>query len=251
MNKSYMLQDDTIKVKEEQRLFDQAEGLFEIEFNGFDFATFFGTSKRLVDLGAGNGAYLSCFARYQPALQLIGVDRNKFLIEQGAKRSGAVAFIERDIFEFIRDTSLEVDTVFLLRFVLQHLDNDFCEKFVSLLIKNHSGKKLIVIDVDDSKVECGDPLLKSLHNNLIEKQHSRGGNRNIAQTIAKVFQRNGAKILSEKEIRYDSKILGREKMNEIFLELLLINSKTVLMNEDRSKLADQLSFYSKLFLIQL
>lgn len=110
--------------------------------------------SNVLDIGTGNGSFLSCLAKDHPDINFLGIDKRKVLIESSKKylsKNFAVSHVDM----FSRRMSFDFSQFdgFLMRYFLLHVDNS--EKILELL-KNNSKRpcKFWIIDLDWSKFRC-------------------------------------------------------------------------------------------------
>ncbi|MBY0515911.1 MAG: class I SAM-dependent methyltransferase [Bacteriovoracaceae bacterium] len=252
---SYLLADPVLRKKEEARLFEQATLLFGLEMKQILRDLPKDDQLTIIDLGAGNGTYLSCFENHFKRAELIAVDKNEYLIEQGKIRHPNIHFIKKDVLEFVSNDVLNKPRIiFVLRFVLQHMNPKYIETLITDLRNNFGGHKLIVIDVNDKKFEDGgNSLIKKMHDDLVFKQHQNGGNRYVTEVIDKLLGKLEMNVVKVEDIFYSTNNIEISMFNNIFLELLFMNSKEEIAHDHlaRLELTRNVAFYSRVQVIDL
>jgi 2-polyprenyl-3-methyl-5-hydroxy-6-metoxy-1,4-benzoquinol methylase len=112
-------------------------------------------AKRIVDVGCGNGYYLSGLSARHPDKTFVGVDVSAELITYARQRHGAsgLRFERRD---FLRNGAPACDAI-ILRFVLQHLPD--LESVLRQAAKAlRPDGRVFVIDPDFAESSCSPPL---------------------------------------------------------------------------------------------
>jgi len=112
-------------------------------------------ARSVVDVGCGNGYYVSRLAALHPDKTFTGVDISPELIAHAGRRHGSarVRFERRD---FVRDSAPPADAI-ILRFVLQHLP-DLGIVLAQARRALPADGKLIVIDPDFAASNCSPPI---------------------------------------------------------------------------------------------
>lgn len=256
MSKSYRLENDLIKKVEEKRLHEQAMCLFNIEISKIQ-ELFSEKINRIVDLGAGNGSYLFNLGNTFHAKELLAIDHNVYLMEQGKQRFPSVNFIESDLIGFVQNLDFRDSTLFVIRFVLQHLSQDYIVELFETLTKMHPKSFLLVIDVDETGFinQNSNAKISQLHENLIKIQHSNGGNRYIGNELPKIINKMELKLIGMSELRYSLSNLSLENFKNIFLTMLLLNAQSLklekLSEEEKTEMVEGVAFLSKIFVLEL
>jgi 2-polyprenyl-3-methyl-5-hydroxy-6-metoxy-1,4-benzoquinol methylase len=133
----------------------QVELFLQQEAEHLSTLTAWQNARRVVDVGCGNGYYLSRLAARNPDKAFIGVDVSAELIAYAQQRHRApgLRFEQRD---FLRAGAPDCDAI-ILRFVLQHLpDLESVLRHAAKALRPNG--KLIVIDPDFAASSCFPPL---------------------------------------------------------------------------------------------
>ncbi len=112
-------------------------------------------ARSVVDVGCGNGYYLSRLAARDPGKAYTGIDLSPQLIAQAEQRRGTdrVRFEQRD---FLKNGAPAADLI-VLRFVLQHLPDLAAVLARAKQALPQSGA-VVVIDPDFAESTCSPPL---------------------------------------------------------------------------------------------
>jgi SAM-dependent methyltransferase len=113
------------------------------------------SARSIVDVGCGNGYYLSRLAARHPGKTFVGIDLSAELIDRAQQRftSPRMHFERRD---FLRDGAPACDLI-MMRFVLQHLP-DLGAVLAQAANALRPGGKLLVIDPDFAESSCSPRL---------------------------------------------------------------------------------------------
>jgi phospholipid N-methyltransferase len=198
-NRSYLLDTEDALNRERKRLVVQAEVFSEFEFKVLSKIP--KVSPRILDLGCGNGAYLSLLGKFLNSKSLVGYERNAALIDQSEAMFPGARIYRGDLLdsEYLKKvTRLVAADMVLARFVLQHLST--AERFQilqSILQSINEDAFVVLVESEDSKIFC------SHHNSELtrlivrsgEIQAKRGGNRDIGSTLSDEVYESGFELL--------------------------------------------------------
>jgi hypothetical protein len=198
---SYLLDNEDTLAREKIRLVHQARVFSKVEFPvlaglGISFA-------RVLDLGCGNGAYLSLLREEFRVDEAAGFERNTDLITQAASLDPSLRMIHGDLLDAValRSAIAEIrPTLILLRFVLQHLGiRERRLVLESIRSEMPEGCILLLIEAEDSKIHCepGHPALWASVKRVGDLQESRGGDRNIGASLCRELQQSGFQVDSD------------------------------------------------------
>jgi hypothetical protein len=250
---SYQLKDKEVRELEESRLARQATALFSLEMTGLE-PFILRQFSSVTDLGAGNGSFLKCFQSIKSTLKLKAIEYNSYLIDQGKSRNSGIEYVESDILTYLEKNPISQDSLILCRFVLQHLKSDGVLRFFDMLKLHCSGRWVLLIDADDGLFnDGGNAILRTMHDNLLNKQHRLGGNRRIGAQLGELIKNLGAKNIEEKLVEYSLKQLTNDDFQNIFMELLRINSDEKIRPTkfELQNMAAGAIFFSRRFLFQV
>ena len=118
--------------------------------------------ESVIDIGCGNGSYLSKLSSLYPEKSYSGLDISKELITLAKERNKDLEFVWGDFFSFYKGKKYDL---IIMRFIVQHLKNFPAVLSRAETMLNPGGSILIVEpDFKNSKNSPDTPLLKSLLN---------------------------------------------------------------------------------------
>lgn len=186
-NHSYLLDTMDALHREKARLVRQAEVFSKLEFIEFKQNQL--CFERILDLGCGNGAYLSLIGAEFGASKVLGYERNPDLIRQGQDSFPEVDFFAGDLLDFETLRACLVGfrpTLVLMRFVLQHLNPQQRAGILRTISETlPEGANLLIVEVEDAKIRCNrfHPALHGAIRRVGELQSERGGDRNVGALV--------------------------------------------------------------------
>lgn len=239
-SESYTLRDKNKLELEKERLKEQAETLFGCDLEVLN--KIIPNYSNVVDLGTGNGVYLNCLSDYFRLESYTGVDRNtdllKSCIEFNVNKN--IDYIESDIIDlnYLRSKISTENTLFTLRFVLQHMNNVEISKFLKSFKINFPESTLLIIDIhsDSISVEPIEDSIIEINKKTNIFQARRGGNRNIVKTLPKYLVDNGYQVINIYENNLDSSKLGKENFAKVFFPIWDCLKGTDLYDEEEFKI---------------
>lgn len=188
----------------------------------------------IIDIGCGPGVIASELAKYASDGKVIGIDKNKLMIEEcnnneSYKKITNLSFREGDILNLdIEENS--VDFIYC-RFLFQHL-SDPLGAILQMKKILKKGGKMCIIDVDDSwltllpRPEYFDSYLVRCE----KAQADRGGDRFVGHKLKGYMEEVGlANIFSEVKM-VNSDVLGIKDLLD-----MIINYKYQLVNENNDE----------------
>ena len=110
--------------------------------------------SQVLDVGTGNGTFISKIALDHPSIHFVGIDKRKPCIES-CKNLNIANFEAHQVDMFSRESSFDFSRFdgFLMRYFLLHVDNS--QKILDLLkAKSKTSAKLWIIDLDWSEFSC-------------------------------------------------------------------------------------------------
>ncbi|MBU1212825.1 MAG: class I SAM-dependent methyltransferase [Alphaproteobacteria bacterium] len=126
----------------DELLTDQVDLLAEFELDYIKMLPEWRSAHRVVDIGCGNGAYLSKLAGQDPSKVYLGIDPSNELIAFAKARDANGISFRRGHAPFTETGQFDL---ILLRFVVQHISNPSAF-FHDLLPMAHCGTSAIVIE---------------------------------------------------------------------------------------------------------
>jgi hypothetical protein len=109
---------------------------------------------QVLDIGTGNGEFVSRLSLDHPKIQFIGIDKRKYCIDSSQKKASEnLGFQLVDMFSRASTFDFSAFDGFLMRYFLLHVDHS--HKIMELLkSKTRAQSKIWIIDLDFSKFTC-------------------------------------------------------------------------------------------------
>lgn len=181
----------------------QADLFFEPEFQWIANQGWWEEVKNTLEIGSGNGAYLSKLADQFPEKSFYGMEKLPLSVEQANERyaGNRIVFEEGDA-EILNEQWVNSADIVLFRLTLQHLKNPF------LALQNawhylQSGGHVLIIDSCDSAMKTSHSITaidKALER-VVESQRNQGvGNRKITLEILEMLENNHSQLSEWYEI---------------------------------------------------
>lgn len=224
-SRSYLLKDAQVFASEVERLKTQAQMFFALEQKCL-VDLHFPAPSRILELGCGNGYYLSLWSQAFPLARCAGIDRNSRLLELAHKELPQAQWVEGDLLDQEGLSRLlahfKPDTV-LLRFVLQHLNSEECSGLLLFLAAkcNELGFRLLLIDPDDSAIglQPDSPPLRAAIEGVMRKQSQNGGDRRRGAQLTQLCREGGFLNLSSGLIDAGTRGVGWKGIRDIWVPL--------------------------------
>ncbi|MFL5812705.1 MAG: methyltransferase domain-containing protein [Bdellovibrionia bacterium] len=221
-SQSYTLWDSKTLIAEELRLRLQAEKLFKYEKDSLA-SHGLKDGQTIVDLGCGNGFFLSLIGNAFPNCSLYGADRNSKLLERAQEFCPNAQFITLDLgnVEELKHKVKEIAPDFVyLRYVLQHMN----VAEVSHLMRALSEVvcHVLLIDGDDREITHlpANSSVQYLIQKKMERQATLGGDRTVGSRLSTILEEAGFTSVSETKLRFSSKEMGWESFRDILYPIL-------------------------------
>lgn len=181
----------------------QADLFFEPEFQWIAKQEWWEEVKNILEIGSGNGAYLSKLADQFPVKSFYGVEKLPLLVEQANERyaGNRVVFEEGDA-EILNEALVNSAEVVLFRLTLQHLKKPF------LALQNtwhylQSNGYVLIIDSCDSAMKTSHPItaIEKVLERVSESQSNKGiGNRKVTLDIVEMLGNDQSQLSEWYEI---------------------------------------------------
>ena len=213
-SRSYLLTDPGHRRGEAERLDRQARLLFPLEREALAKHGI-AAGSTLLDLGCGQGTFLSLIAGAFPGVRCIGLDRHPQLLEEARTRPGIAAVATCDLANppaLLRLLREHQPDAVLCRFVLQHMSPEERKSLLVTLAEHALRRPLrvVLVDVDGSSsfFDPPSPLLTEAREGLGELQARNGGDRKIGARLDALLQEAGFADVSASRVRVASDVLG-------------------------------------------
>ena len=227
-SRSYLLEDPRHRRAEAARLDRQARLLFPLEREALGEHGV-APGQTVVDLGCGQGTFLSLIAAAFGGTRCIGLDRNAHLLALAAARPGIAAVAECDLADreqLLRELGRHDPDVVLCRFVLQHMSPAERAAMLRALAEHGARRPLRVVlaDVDgaSSFVDPPSRLLQEAREGLTKLQERNGGDRRIGGRLAELLQEAGFHRIRTSRVRVSSDAVGFAAFWDSFGSLLCL-----------------------------
>jgi SAM-dependent methyltransferase len=189
-SRSYLLEQPQQRAAEAKRLDLQARVLFPLE-RGSLLEHGLAPGQLVLDLGCGQGTFLSLVSQSFPGMRCVGLDRHPALLAEARTRPGIAAVAACDLADppaLLRELERHRPDAVLCRFVLQHMTPDERRSMLRTIAGHASRQpvRVILVDVDASSSFFDPPsvLLAEARQALSELQARAGGDRNIGAYLA-------------------------------------------------------------------
>ena len=196
-SRSYLLEHPQQRAAEAERLDLQARVLFPLERQALiDHGL--APGQLLLDLGCGQGTFLSLIAQAFPGIRCVGLDRHSLLLAEARGRAGIADVSACDLADppaLLRELERHRPDVALCRFVLQHMSPDERRSMLRT-IAGHAARRplrvvLAEVDAGSSFFEPPSPLLAEAREGLAALQAREGGDRKIGARLAELLREAG------------------------------------------------------------
>lgn len=174
----------------------------------------FNECQRIVDIGTGNGTFVSRLAQDHPNIHFVGIDKRKHCIESANSFSAEnLTFTQLDMFS--RESTFDFQRFdgFLMRYFLLHVDNS--QKILELFkAKAKKPSKYWIIDLDWSQFSCEprneifDKMTELVKNFCSKISVDSLGGKNVLPLLQKLEFQN---IVVE-NIPFSSRVISIEEM---------------------------------------
>ncbi len=150
----------------------------------------------VLELGCGNGAFLSKLANYFPEKKYLGVEideKNLGIAKARCKDQPSISFLQSDIWKFAPDKKYDI---IVLRFVLQHLkDNERLLPFLKSMLSDNGC--IFVVDAFDQMFlsRPAIPSFRSILDQIKKFQDSHNQKRNASFELLEIGDRFGYKVV--------------------------------------------------------
>lgn len=196
-SRSYLLEDPQQRTAEAERLDLQARALFPLEREALAEHGL-ASGQTLLDLGCGQGTFLSLIAQAFAGMRCIGLDRNAGLLSEARTRPGIAAASDCDLADpaaLLQELERHRPDAVLSRFVLQHMSPGERHSLLRTIARYAARHPLRVVlaDVDagTSFFEPPSPLLVEAREALGAVQARDGGDRKIGGRLAGLLHEAG------------------------------------------------------------
>lgn len=189
-SRSYLLEHSQQRAAEAERLDLQARVLFPLERQAL-VEHGLAPGQLLLDLGCGQGTFLSLIAQSFAGMRCIGLDRHPGLLSEARGRPGVAGVSVCDLADppaLLNELERHRPDVVLSRFVLQHMSPEE-RRSMLLTLAGHGARRplrvvLADVDADSSFFEPPSPLLAEARAALAALQAREGGDRRIGARLA-------------------------------------------------------------------
>ena len=213
-SRSYLLEHPQQRAAEAERLDLQARVLFPLERDALGEHGL-SAGQTLLDLGCGQGTFLSLLAQAFAGMRCIGVDRNPNLLAAARTRPGIAAVSCCDLADpaaLLQELERHRPDAVLCRFVLQHMSPGEREALLHTLARYAARRPLRVVlaDVDSgtSFFEPPSPLLTEAREALAALQAREGGDRKIGARLAELLHEAGFTAVRTSRVCVTSDAIG-------------------------------------------
>jgi 2-polyprenyl-3-methyl-5-hydroxy-6-metoxy-1,4-benzoquinol methylase len=158
------------------------------------------SAKKVLELGCGNGAFLSKLSNYFPEKRYLGVEideKNLNIAKERCKSQASISFLQSDIWKFAPSEKYDV---IVLRFVLQHLkDNERLLPFLKSMLSE--GGCIFVVDACDHMFLSRPAItsFRSVLDQIKEFQDSHNQKRNASFELLEISERFGYKVVRSEQ----------------------------------------------------
>lgn len=169
---------------------------------------------RVLDVGTGNGTFVSKLAADHPGIQFVGIDKRKPIIDGCTKLvTSHLSFSHVDMFSQKSTFDFSEYDGFLMRYFLLHVDN--AQKILDLFkAKAKRPSKFWVIDLDWSEFKCEPhhPTFDKMTNLIKDfctkiSIESLGG-----QNVVPLFQKHGFQKIVAEHVPFSKKTIPLEDL---------------------------------------
>jgi SAM-dependent methyltransferase len=231
-SRSYLLEDPQHRRAEAERLAHQARLLFPLEREALRLHGL-APGHKLVDLGCGQGTFLSLIAGAFPGTRCIGLDRNDDFLAEAAALPGIAAVARCDLADpasLGRELERHEPDVAFCRFVLQHMSPAERRSMLAALAAHARLHPLRVVlaDVDgaSSFVEPPSLLLAEARAGLNELQARHGGDRGVGGRLRELLQEAGFAQIETSRVGVASDTVGFNAWWRAFGSLLCVGLRS-------------------------
>jgi SAM-dependent methyltransferase len=196
-SRSYLLEHPQQRAAEAERLDLQARVLFPLERQAL-VEHGLAPGQLLLDLGCGQGTFLSLVAQSFPGIRCIGLDRHPVLLSEARIRPGIAGVWACDLADppaLLGELERHRPDVVLSRFVLQHMSPDERGSMLRTIAGHLARRPLRVVladvDADSSFFEPPSPLLAEAREALVALQARAGGDRKIGARLGELLREAG------------------------------------------------------------
>jgi SAM-dependent methyltransferase len=196
-SRSYLLEQPQHRTAEAERLDLQARALFPLERDALS-SHGLTSGQTIVDLGCGQGTFLSLIAQAFAGTRCIGLDRNAGLLAEARTRAGIATVAPCDLADpaaLLVELERHRPDAVLSRFVLQHMLPAERHSMLRTLARYavRCPLRVVVADVDSatSFFEPPSSLLTEARDALGALQARDGGDRKIGGRLAALLHEAG------------------------------------------------------------
>jgi SAM-dependent methyltransferase len=213
-SRSYLLEDARQRTAEAERLDLQARVLFPLERVALAEHGV-GAGQTLLDLGCGQGTFLSQMAQAFGGMRCFGLDRNPGLLAEARSRPGIADVALCDVADppaLLQQLERHHPDLIFSRFVLQHMsagERDSLLRTVARYAARHP-LRVVLADVDaaSSFFEPPSPLLAEAREALGALQARAGGDRKIGGRLSELLQDAGFSAIRTSRVCATSDAIG-------------------------------------------
>lgn len=213
-SRSYLLEHPQQRTAEAARLDLQARVLFPLEREALAEHGL-AAGQTVLDLGCGQGTYLSLLAQAFAGTRCIGLDRNGHLLAEARARPGIAAVAACDLADpaaLLLELERHRPDAVLSRFVLQHMsagERDSLLRTIARYAARHP-LRVVLADVDSatSFFEPPSPLLTEARDALGALQAREGGDRKIGGRLAGLLREAGLAEIRTSRVCATSDAIG-------------------------------------------
>lgn len=238
----------------------QAKLLFDAEYSWIAKESWWPSTKRVLEIGSGNGAFLLTLASHAPEKGFLGIEKLSKSLEKAHVSNSRPNVIFREGDAEVFDTQL-IDSadVVIFRLVLQHLSDPFLA--LKYAAQYTTGYVLIIEAYDQAKRTSHPIAVMDEALDLVAKQQLKQnipGNRRISLDLLKVLQNKTSPLSDLYEIvftnldtdgnilkelvRFEGNETRKQYVNNMLLFLTLVN-RTYHVPVNLDKAFDELQGY--------
>ena len=220
----------------------QTEMFLPVELEFFFSNSSWARAGSILDVGCGNGSYLSTLQPFFPQKTYVGIDVSAELIRLAEARAAGegIAFEQADFFSY---RSEEPFDAILMRLIVQHLSGfDSLLEQASLLLRPGGALYVIEPDIENSRTYPRTPVFDRVVRDFEKHRELSDKNRKRLGELAGVVARNQAWRLS-RELRLSVPTVGpfadtgHLRMMQLWIDLMERSGCLSLFDAARDELA--------------
>lgn len=197
---------------------NSAYGILDIPFvlSALDAAG----ASRVLDIGTGEGSFITAVAAARPGIDFVAIDHNETLIAaaQNGQCRGGPGNIEFAHRSFDKDFDLGVFDVVLLRFCLEHAPdpqpilNDIYRRL-------RRGGRVVLIEEYWFDSGLGDPVWEKFRLEMLKTFNKIGADPFVPRHLARWLQSAGFASIDSKLVMYSPVTIGYQPFRDLVLGL--------------------------------